>query len=142
MQKNCETCYYDEGVKCEILKNKIEHNCFAWADEPEAMRRETAIQKNVENFPEANVMPEEIKKKRKETQKQNLKLRGGKTNKEVLDKHFNQLYSQHLTDTEISKKLHVDICTVNRYRRNKNLPKRTKNGRPAPTETAESQKAL
>nr|DAM07043.1 MAG TPA: helix-turn-helix domain protein [Caudoviricetes sp.] len=142
MQKTCETCYYDEGIKCEILKNKIEHNCFAWADEAEAMRRESAIQKNTEIYPEANVMPKEIKKKRKETQKQNLKLRGGKTNKEILDKHFGGLYSQQLTDTEISEKLHVHITAVNRYRRIKGLPKCTKNGRPAATEATESQKAL
>lgn len=134
MQKTCETCYYNNAGngRCATMHEKM-GNC--WADEAEAMRREMAIQKNSAIYLPVNAMPKELKEKRKETQKHNLKLRGGKTSKEVLDKHFNRLYLQHLTDTEISKKLHVNIAAVSRYRRNKDLPKRTKNGRPAATET-------
>jgi len=46
MNKNkCNTCYYAKGqFSCKVMKDRFE-DCWAWADEEEAKRREKAIKK-------------------------------------------------------------------------------------------------
>lgn len=132
-QKTCATCFYDKGGACEVLRAKVPENCFAWADEVEAKRREKAIKEyNEPMLPTA--MTDEQKERKRKNQELNLRLRGGKTSKEVLDKHFMELYKQGMTTTEISEKLHVDRNRIYDYM--KNLPTLNEKNRPAPTGTA------
>lgn len=140
LEKTCATCFYDKG-KCEILKEKIDNNCYAWADEREAKKRETAIKKysggNLNgNVPAAKSLPKEEIERRTITRLENVKKRNGKSVKEVLDEHFNWYYMQGLTDEEIGLKLYIDRRHVAGYRHDKKLPPWKEKNRPAETETA------
>lgn len=124
--KNCDNCYYN-GKNCKILREKIPKNCFAWADEAEAKRREKAIRDyNEPILPTA--MSDDKKEAKRRNQERNLLLRGGKSSFEVLDEHYQELYEQNLSVTEIAEILHVDRNRVYDYKIKKN--------RSAPTETA------
>lgn len=139
MQKNCKTCFYDKGSKCEILHEKIPVNCYAWADEVEAKRREKAIKNYID--PEGHSsgrrsIPMDMINQRTRIRAENLKKRGGKSIKEVLDEHFLELYEQGMTDIEIGDKLGADHSRVYDYRRLKGYTAQNKKDRPAPTGTA------
>lgn len=140
MEKSCATCFYDNG-NCEVLRNKIEKNCFAWADEREAKKRETAIMQYSGgslngNVPANKSLPKEQIERRTITRAENIKKRNGKSVKEVLNEHFNWYYEQDFTDEEIGLKLHIDRRRVSDYRNRLNLPARDKKNRSAETETA------
>lgn len=119
-QKTCATCFYDKGKDCEVLRAKVLENCFAWADEAEAKRREKAIKDYNEPILLTSMSAEQKENKRK-NQEKNLMLRGGKSSFEVLDEHFLKLYEQGLSLTEIAKKLNVDRNRVYDYRLKKNI---------------------
>lgn len=113
-QKTCATCFYDTG-KCEVLREKIPKNCFAWADEVEAKRREKAIKEYSEPIM-ITTMSDDKKEAKRRKQEKNLMLRGGKSSFEVLDEHYQELCEQDLSVTEIAKILHVDRNRIYDYR--------------------------
>ncbi len=131
--KSCKTCYYGRGGKCETMHEPIS-GC--WADEAEAKRREVAVKAYSDTYASITPYSEERKKKRNETMKKNLELRGGKTAFEVLDEKFGPLYQQNVTDSEIGSRLHIDTSRVSAYRKSKGLPGWREKDRPAPTGTA------
>jgi len=140
LEKICATCFYDNG-NCEVLRNKIEKNCFAWADEREAKKREAAIMQYSGgslngNVPATKSLPKEQIARRTETRAENVKKRNGKSVKEVLNEHFNQYYTQGLTDEEIGSKLYIDKRRVSDYRNRLDLPARNKKNRPTAMEAA------
>lgn len=127
-QKTCATCFYDKGGACEVLRAKVPENCFAWADEAEAKRREKAIKEyNEPMLPTA--MTDEQKERKRKKQEKNLRLRGGKSSFEVLDEHFLELYNQGLSVTEIAKELNVDRNRIYEYRKSRELPSWNKKNR-------------
>lgn len=138
-QKICATCFYDTGDNCKILHEKINKNCYAWADEAEAKRREGAIKNYID--PQGNStgkrrIPGEMISQRTKAREDNLKKRGGKSVNEILDEHFLELYEQDMTDIEIGEKLGTDNSRVCDYRRSKGFASKNKKDRPALTETA------
>jgi hypothetical protein len=135
MERTCATCFYETGKKCKILYEKIKENCFAWADEAEAKRREKSIKEYNEPILPTAMTDEQKERKRKNTEL-NLKMRGGKSSFEMLDEHFEELYQQGMTDIEIGKRLYVDRNRVYDYRKSKNLPAWNKESRSLLTETA------
>lgn len=132
--KNCTTCAFDRGKKCLILKEKITENCFAWADEREAMKRELAIQIYCEslNMPALNEYTKEQIEKRRIANEHNKAMRDGKSVKQMLDERFMELYEKDLTDAEIARMLYMDKSRVSDYRSKLSLPFNKKD-RPAAT---------
>lgn len=140
MDHICATCFYSKRKGCEILKSNINENCFAWADEAEAKRREEAIinysgLRGCDNVPAVKSIPKERIEKRTATRIENLNKRKGRTIAEILDESFHDFYMHGLDDVEIGKKLDIDSRRVADYRNRFNLPMIKKN-RPAPTGTA------
>ena len=115
MSKNCDNCHYCNGNKCEILKDKLLENCFAWADGKEAKRREKDIE-NYISYQIPQIMDEDTRRKKIAKTIENKKERNGKTNNQVLDESFSELYKLRLTDTEISRILDIDRGAVCKYR--------------------------
>lgn len=140
MQKKiCATCFYDKGKNCQVLHEKIKDNCYAWADEAEAIRREKAIKAYID--PDGNSsgrrrIPGEMISHRTEIRAANLKKRGGRPVNEVLDESFMPLYEKGMSDGEIGDLLGMNYSRVYDYRHSKGLVANNKKGRPAPTGTA------
>jgi len=140
-EKNCNTCAFENGRKCKVLREKISYGCFAWADADEAQKRDEAIEKysglyGNGNVPATTKLPKEQIEKRLKTRKLNQESRGGKSVKEILDLHFNLWYQQGLNDAEIGEKLHIHGRHICDYRNSRNLPPCNKKNRPAETEAA------
>lgn len=135
MERNCATYFYDTGKKCEILREKIPANCFAWADEMEARKREKAIKEYNDPIVPAAMTDEQREKKRKATER-NLKMRGGKSSFEVLDEHFLELHNQELSVTKIAEMLHVDRNRIYDYMKKNEIPIWNKKNRPTAMEAA------
>ncbi|KAF5051103.1 hypothetical protein DSECCO2_422660 [anaerobic digester metagenome] len=133
MEKTCITCFYNLGKKCKILHEKTHKNCSSWADEAEAKRREEAIKKYSDqcgNVPATRKLAIEQINQRTKVRLENIKKRGGKTVKEVLDERFMELYQQDMTDGEIGDLLGMDYARVYDYRRDKGLVASNKKNRP------------
>jgi len=140
MDKICSTCAYGKNKNCEILHEKVD-NCFAWANEEEAKKREKAIIQYSGgslngNVPATKSLPKEQIEKRLITRLANAKNRDGKSVKQILDEHFNWYYEQDFTDEEIGLKLFIDKRRVSDYRNKFKLPRQNKKDRSAPTEAA------
>lgn len=126
-QKICATCFYDKGT-CEILTTKIPKNCFAWADEAEAKKREKAIKNyNEEALP--NAMTDEQKEARRLKTEQNRKARGGKAPYDLLNENYLVLQGQGMTVTEIANELKIDRNRVYDYVSKYDLPLPNKKSR-------------
>ncbi len=139
MEHTCPTCVFENGRKCRILKDKISYNCFAWADEAEAKRREEAIKKYSDpngNVPANRKLTSDQINQRTKVRLENIKKRGGKTVKEVLDERFMELYQQDMTDGEIGDLLGMDYARVYDYRRGKGLVASNKKNRSTAIEAA------
>jgi hypothetical protein len=121
--RTCKTCFYGKGADCAVLTQKIEHNCFAWADEVEAKKRAAACKKYKDEFSGDihYTLSDAVIQDRSIINKENRIKRGGKSVKEVLDVGFMKLYKKGLNDDEIGKKLTVGKCYVGEYRRNLGL---------------------
>lgn len=94
MHKDCIGCFYNTKTNCLILHER-QKNCYCWADEKEAKRREEAIK-------EYRAFSKPIK---------------CEPVREKLNKHFMKLYKSGYNDTEISEILKVSQASVNDYRR-------------------------
>jgi hypothetical protein len=98
MGKECRTCVFNtKKESCKILNERIEKDCWAWADEKEYRKRKADI---------------EAYKARYE-----VDISKFDTIKERLDGSFMELYEQNLNDTQIAKSLNLNQNTVGNYRR-------------------------
>lgn len=139
MEHTCPTCFYSKGKGCEILKSQVKGNCSSWADEAEAKRREDAIKKYSDpcgNVPATRKLASEQINQRTKVRLENIKKRGGKTVKEVLDERFMELYQQDMTDREIGDLLGMDYARVYDYRHDKGLVANNKKNRSTAIEAA------
>lgn len=137
MDHTCPTCFYGKGKGCEILKSQVKGKCSSWADEAEAKRREEAIKKYSDsNVPAIRKLASEQINQRTKVRLENIKKRGGKTVKEVLDERFMELYQQDMTDGEIGDLLGMDYARVYDYRRGKGLVASNKKNRSTAIEAA------
>lgn len=115
MGKQCRTCVFNtKKESCRILNERIEKDCWAWADEKEKKRREEAIKEYAKRF--------ELKG-----------MSQYNTSRDKLDAKFMELYQQGYHDTDIAKKLGIHASTVGDYRRNLKLPYHNKRKKPAAT---------
>lgn len=128
MERTCATCHYDKDKICEILTTKIPKNCFAWADEAEAKKREKAIKAYIEEtLP--NAMSDKEKELRRISTEKNRKARGGRSSYEVLDEHYLGLQEQGFTVMEIARTLNVDRNRIYDYINKYDLPAPIKKSR-------------
>ena len=98
MGKECRTCVFNtKKESCKILNERIEKDCWAWADMQEYERRKADM--------DAYKMRYEID------------LSKFDTIKERLNGSFMELYEQNLNDTQIAKSLNLNQNTVGNYRR-------------------------
>lgn len=140
MGKECRSCVFNtNSEKCEILTERIEKNCFAWADEKELERR-NADMKKYEAYCYGEVAPKrklskEVIEKRQNAREANAKKRGGKTIRELLDENYLKLYKQGMSDQEIAEQLGMQVKYVGSYRKDLFL-KPNKKYRSAGTEAA------
>ncbi|WP_313413202.1 hypothetical protein [Sedimentibacter sp.] len=110
----CESCFYnteDKEKECMVLHERQE-NCSSWADREEAERREEAI---------------------KEYRSVATPAMGCESVKDILDKHFIQLYLNNYNDIEISDVLKVSASSVGTYRNKLGLKPLNKRKKPAGT---------
>jgi hypothetical protein len=98
MGKECRTCVFNtKKESCKILNERIEKDCWAWADKTEYERRKADM--------DAYKMRYEIDLSKFDTIKE--KLSGG----------FMELYEKGLPDVAIAKALKLNANTVGNYRR-------------------------
>lgn len=122
MGKECRSCVFNtNSEKCEMLTERIEKNCFAWADEAEYQRRQAAIKK-YEIYCYGEVTPgrklsKEVIDKRQNAREVNAKKRNGKTIRELLDENYLRLYEQGMIDSEIADYLGMQFKYVGSYRK-------------------------
>jgi len=119
MERTCATCFYDKGKQCEVLKEKIDKGCNAWADEREAKKREAACKKYYDEFcgEVKYTPPKEVYRKRASVTHENKEKRGGKRINDVLDEKFMNLYQLGCNDVQIGKVLGIGKNYVGKYRR-------------------------
>ena len=140
MGKECRSCVFNtSSEKCEILTERIEKNCFAWADEVERNRRK-ADMKKYEAYCYGEVAPKrklskEVIEKRQKAREANAKKRGAKTIRELLNENYLRLYEQGMSDYEIAEELGMQVKYVGSYRKDLFL-KPNKKYRSAGTEAA------
>lgn len=140
MGKECRSCVFNtSSEKCEILTERIEKNCWAWADEAEYQRRQDDIKK-YEAYCYGEVAPKrklskEAIEKRQRAREANAKKRGAKTIRELLNENYLRLYEQGMSDQEIAEQLGMQVKYVGSYRKDLFL-KPNKKYRSAGTEAA------
>ena len=140
MGKECRSCVFNtNSEKCEMLTERIEKDCWAWADEAEYQRRQ-ADMKKYEAYCYGEVAPgrklsKEAVEKRTKAREANAKKRGAKTIRELLDENYLKLYKQGMSDQEIAEQLGMQVKYVGSYRKDLFL-KPNKKYRSAGTEAA------
>jgi hypothetical protein len=139
MDHTCTTCFYSKGKGCEILKSQVKGKCSSWADEAEAKRREDAINKYSDpygNVAATKKLTSDQINQRTKVRLENIKKRGGKTVKDVLDERFMDLYQQGMSDGEIGDLLGMDYARVYDYRHDKGYIANNKRNRSTAIEAA------
>lgn len=98
MGKECRTCVFNtKKESCKILNERIEKDCWAWADEVEYQRRKADIEAYKTKY--------------------DVDLSKFETIREKLDGSFLDLYEEGLSDIKIAKILKLNHNTVGNYRR-------------------------
>lgn len=98
MGKECRTCVFNtKKESCKILNERIEKDCWAWADEVEYQRRKADIEAYKTKY--------------------DVDLSKFETIREKLDGSFLDLYEEGLSDIKIAKILKLNQNTVGNYRR-------------------------
>lgn len=140
MGKECRSCVFNTHDKgCKILTERIEKDCWAWADEAEYQKRQEDM-KQYEIYCYGEVIPtrklsKEVIEKRQRAREANAKKRGAKTIKELLNENYLRLYNQGMSDIEIAEELGMQSKYVGSYRKDLFL-KPNKKYRSAGTEAA------
>lgn len=135
----CNTCFYDKGSSCKVLRSKVDGNCYAWDDEAEAKKREASIKKYADPYSGSTgrrtLSGDQIEQQNR-VRAENAKKRAGKSVKEVLDERFMELYQQGMTDGEIGDLLGMNYARVYDYRHDKGLVANNKKNRSTAIEAA------
>ena len=112
MGKQCRTCVFNtKKESCKILNERIEKDCWAWADEEEYEKREEAIE--AYQATHSIDMAGGHEKTRKYKQK-------------IIDE-FMDLYEKGLSDVKIAQIIGVNPTTIWRYRNSLGLPYHSQN---------------